>query len=117
MNLSNVSADILSTRNENLIKTFSRLGTSYNVIGSNGSFANGILASSRNNIVISSSAFGFSTTQENIRSVKGSPFMSVSTLSDITGFCKCNGASVSVSCEESERNKINNYLNTGFFIE
>lgn len=117
LDLSNIGADVISTRNENLIKTFSRLGTSYNVIGSNGSFANGILASSRNNIVISSSAFGFSTTQENIRTVKGSPFMSVSTLSDITGFCKCNGASVSVSCEESERNKINNYLNTGFFIE
>lgn len=117
LDLSNIGANVISTRNENLIKTFSRLGTSYNVIGSNGSFANGILASSRNNIVISSSAFGFSTTQENIRSVKGSPFMSVSSLSDITGFCKCNGASVSVSCKESERNKINNYLNTGFFIE
>jgi hypothetical protein len=117
LDLSNVGADVLSTRNENLIKTFSRLGTSYNVIGSNGSFANGILASSRNNIVISSSAFGFSTTQESIRSIKGSPFMSVSSLSDINGFCKCNGASVSVSCEENERNKINNYLNSGFFIE
>lgn len=117
LDLSNVSADVLSTRNENLIKTFSRLGTSYNVIGSNGSFANGILASSRNNIVISSSAFGFSATQESIRSIKGSPFMSVSSLSDINGFCKCNGASVSVSCEENERNKINNYLNSGFFIE
>lgn len=117
LDLSNIGADILSTRNENLIKTFSRIGTSYNVIGSNGSFANGILASSRNNIVISSSAFGFSTTQENIRSIKGSPFMSVSSLSDIKGFCKCNGASASVACEESERNKINNYINTGFFIE
>ena len=43
--------------------------------------------------------------------------MSVSSLSDIKGFCKCNGASASVACEESERNKINNYINTGFFIE
>ncbi|MBO7734353.1 MAG: hypothetical protein J6S67_17445 [Methanobrevibacter sp.] len=38
-------------------------------------------------------------------------------LNNLSGYIKCNGASVSISGIEQEKNMINNYLNGGFYYE
>ncbi len=50
-------------------------------------------------------------------SVSGRPLMQNVTLSSLSGFCKCGNASVPINGRESERTEINNFLNSGFYIE
>lgn len=113
----NANMDSVVSWNENFANSVFRIGTNYNVIGSNGSYANGLLASQRDNIVLTSTAFNFTETQSNMAVNKGRPYMRNTSLSQLTGYCQCVGASVSVSCEENERREINSYLNNGFYIE
>ena len=47
----------------------------------------------------------------------GKPFYDACTLSTLSGYVKCSGASVSISGYDSEREEINSYLNSGFFYE
>lgn len=49
--------------------------------------------------------------------VAGRPLMRNVQLSTLSGYCKCGNASIQISALESERTAINNYLNTGFYIE
>ena len=51
------------------------------------------------------------------KSLKGLPVGKVVALNTITGFCQCDGGSVSLAASAVELEEINNYLNTGFFIE
>lgn len=48
---------------------------------------------------------------------QGRPLMQEVTLSTLSGFCQCANASVDLNCMESDRDFINNCLNSGFFIE
>lgn len=48
---------------------------------------------------------------------QGRPLMQEVTLSTLSGFCQCANASVELNCMESDRDFINNCLNSGFFIE
>ena len=50
-------------------------------------------------------------------SVAGRPLMQNVTLSSLTGFVKCGNASVPVNAHASERDAINSFLNSGFYIE
>lgn len=50
-------------------------------------------------------------------SVAGRPLMQNVTLSSLSGFVKCGNASVPVNAHASERDAINNFLNSGFYIE
>ena len=49
--------------------------------------------------------------------VAGRPLMQNVTLSTLSGFVKCGNASVPVNAHASERDAINNFLNSGFYIE
>lgn len=47
----------------------------------------------------------------------GRPLCSVRTLSTLSGFIKCNAASISLAAPDTEIDKVNNYLNSGFYYE
>lgn len=47
----------------------------------------------------------------------GMPLMEQVTLSTLSGYCQCSAASVELNCNESDRDYINNMLNSGFYIE
>ena len=49
--------------------------------------------------------------------VAGRPLMQNVALSTLSGYVKCGGASVPLNCHDSDRNEVNNYLNSGFYIE
>lgn len=48
---------------------------------------------------------------------QGRPLMQEVTLLTLSGYCQCADASVSISGYDSDRDYINNVLNSGFFIE
>lgn len=48
---------------------------------------------------------------------QGRPLMQEVTLSTLSGYCQCADASVSIAGYDSDRDYINNVLNSGFFIE
>lgn len=47
----------------------------------------------------------------------GRPLYKTRTLSALSGFCLCSGADAAITGTQDEAIKINNYLNTGFYIE
>ena len=47
----------------------------------------------------------------------GRPLYKTKTLSTLSGFCMCSGADAAISGTADEVAEINNYLNTGFYIE
>lgn len=47
----------------------------------------------------------------------GRPLKEFSTISSLSGFVKCSGASISISGYDAERDAINSYLNSGFYYE
>ena len=47
----------------------------------------------------------------------GRPLYQTKTLSTLSGFCLCSGADVQCGAMADETEQINNYLNTGFYIE
>ena len=49
--------------------------------------------------------------------LKGYPHAGTAQISSFSGFVQCEGASVSCPGNASEKEEINNYLNTGFFYE
>ena len=47
----------------------------------------------------------------------GRPLYQTKTLSSLSGFCVCSGAEAATPAMSEENDLINNYLNTGFYIE
>lgn len=54
---------------------------------------------------------------DSMKTTEGMPLMEETTLSTLSGYCKCENASVSIAGYDSDRDYINNVLNSGFFIE
>ena len=54
---------------------------------------------------------------DQIKTTQGLPYFETALISSVSGYVKCNGASVSISGYESEREEINGYLNSGFYYE
>lgn len=54
---------------------------------------------------------------DDMNTEKGRPLCKVRTLSTLSGYCLCSNADAQVAATEYELKKINNYLNTGFYIE
>lgn len=79
------------------------------------------------NLVQNFSAFGqiswhyyyheFATEPGNINSIEGSPLFTTRTISSLSGYIKCAGASVSLAGKASDTEEVNTYLNTGFYYE
>lgn len=51
------------------------------------------------------------------KAVSGMPYFKGDTISNLSGYVKCNGASIAISGFDSERETINAYLNGGFYYE
>lgn len=51
------------------------------------------------------------------KAVSGMPFFKGATISTLSGYVKCNGASVNISGFDSDRDAVNAYLNSGFYYE
>lgn len=117
--LSNGNININPTDfNFEISNKISNVGTNFSTIGTIGGFDGiGIISENHNDIIIKNTSHLYTDSIGSLKDTNGNPCFKFLSLSKLTGYCQCNGASVSVSCEESERNKINNYLNTGFFIE
>lgn len=95
--------------------------------------ANNIAASSQPGVSVKGSVAGWSFTLDRrieltiekaytqdldvLNDTQGRPLMQEVTLSNLSGFCQCSGASVELNCMESDRDFINGCLNSGFFIE
>ena len=54
---------------------------------------------------------------ENMRAIVGNALNKVTTLSDLTGYVQCYGASVTATATSGEIISINDYLNSGIYIE
>lgn len=53
----------------------------------------------------------------NLTQIVGRPTMQYRSLSGLSGYVQCSEASVSVSANDTERDEINNFLNSGFYLE
>lgn len=117
--LSNGNININPTDfNFEISNKISNVGTNFSTIGTMGGFDGiGITTENNNDILIKNTSHLYTDSIGSLKDTNGNPCFKFLSLSKLTGYCQCNGASVSVSCEDFERNKINNYLNTGFFIE
>ena len=51
------------------------------------------------------------------KAVSGMPYFKGATISTLSGYVKCNGASVDISGFDSDRDTINAYMNSGFYYE
>lgn len=51
------------------------------------------------------------------RAEQGMPYFKTVTLSSLSGFIKCSDASVDCAADEAEKQTINGYLNSGFYLE
>ena len=47
----------------------------------------------------------------------GTPTMAAKSLGSVSGYCECRCASVSAPAERAVLDQINNFLNSGFFME
>lgn len=53
----------------------------------------------------------------NMAATMGRPAMKPLSLANLTGYCQCANASIDIPGTDAEKNAINSYLNSGFFIE
>lgn len=84
----------------------------------NGSFNGSSLSASQQNIIaIYSKSFLSQTEPENIAARNGLPFAEVDTIGEHSGYIQCADASVSGAYESPIIDRINGYLNGGFYFE
>lgn len=57
------------------------------------------------------------TTLDTWKAILGMPYYKTATISSLSGYIKCSGASVSMAGYDSEKDAINGYLNGGFYYE
>lgn len=56
-------------------------------------------------------------TPSSVSDIMGTPTMEKKTLGSLSGYIKCQDASVNAICRKSEREVVDGYLNSGFFFE
>lgn len=49
--------------------------------------------------------------------ISGLPYFKAATISTLSGFVQCSGASIDIQGFESEKEAVNNYVNSGFYYE
>lgn len=54
---------------------------------------------------------------DSINTLEGKPLYNVRKIGDLTGYTRCQGASVSMGGLERDRDAVNEYLNSGFYFE
>ena len=90
------------------------VSTNPTVIGSmGGSVAAGLSL----NIEVSTTSFTTIIAPSSMQATMGLPTMKPMSLSSLSGYCQCANAHVSCDADGPEKDMIDTYLNTGFFIE
>lgn len=89
--------------------------------GANGSYAavNAMILDSTFRtpyIALYSHKFGVSN-PDNVNTIEGKPLYEVKTLSSLSGYVKCAGASVNIDGLAGDRIELNSIINSGFYIE
>lgn len=54
---------------------------------------------------------------DSVKQVIGTPAFEKKNIGSLSGFIQCQNASIDANCRESEREVVDNYLNSGFFYE
>lgn len=89
----------------------------YLTAGSFNAHGTQIATAEPNVIYITQTGFKTQTTPTNYVSDIGGPYMKADTISNHSGYIKCNDASVSIPGTEADRQAVNTMLNSGFFYE
>ena len=98
-------------------------GQSYGSKGGVGGYASGnqVIKSGATSycrdIVLTQRQQVLSTEPSNLAPICGRPLMSVRTISSLSGYVKCASASVEINGYETEKEKVNSYVNGGFYYE
>lgn len=100
-----------------IIGNLGNTGSNVACIGGQGSISSGLMAIANNTIYLTNKSFNYSEAQEDMATKYGRPLMAITALSALTGYCKCNGASVDIDGLESDKNEVNSFVNSGFYIE
>lgn len=96
----------------------SDVGTNFSTVGNMGGFNGaGLVSSGYNKIYIRNSCHGFSDSIGSLKDICGNPLFKKTSLAKLTGYVQCNGASIESVARENSRQRINSFLNSGFFIE
>lgn len=82
------------------------------MVGGSGNKAD--LIATRSSLALSRRQYG---AKDYPTTVAGRPLYQNVLLSTLSGFVKCGNASVPLNCRDADREAINNYLNTGIYIE
>lgn len=96
----------------------SDVGTNFSTVGNMGGFNGaGLVSSGYNKIYIRNSCHGFTDSIGSLKDICGNPLFKKTSLAKLTGYVQCNGASIDSVALENSRQRINSFLNSGFFIE
>lgn len=96
----------------------SDVGTNFSTVGNMGGFNGaGLVSYGNNKIYIRNSCHGFSDSIGSLKDICGNPLFKKTSLAKLTGYVQCNGASIDSVALENSRQRLNSFLNSGFFIE
>lgn len=96
----------------------SDVGTNFSTIGNMGGYDGvALVLEGYNKINIRNSSHSFTDSVGSLKDIAGNPLFKKVQLKTLSGFVQCNGASVDCTALENSKEKINTFLNTGFFIE
>lgn len=101
----------LITKGLDILATLPQFNGNTSVIGVNGNKA---FLTGFPDIVVSVQRYG---TKEIPTTYAGRPLYESRKINTLTGFVKCANASIDIDAPLPERNKINDYLNSGFYYE
>lgn len=101
---------------------FAGVGSTVNALRLN-SQSNGSISSALGGLFIDDAQIDVHTalpaepTLDSWKAEQGMPYFKVATLSSLSGYIKCSGASVQIPGDGNEQDTVNSYLNSGFYLE
>lgn len=93
------------------------IGHSSSSTGGYGGATLGYSMQQNSDIVITNYSYSYTEEQADMAELYGRPLYTIKSLSTLTGYVKCNGASINVDGLANDKAEINSYLNSGFYIE
>jgi len=101
----------------NITGRLTSFGMQSSSIGGQGGIVAGKVAQVFDIVRLTSYDYTYAEAQENMATMYGRPLMAVTPLLNLTGYCKCNGASIDCDGLADDKDAINSFLNGGFYIE
>lgn len=93
------------------------VGHNASSVGGQGGMTVGAMAQLNDVITLTNYCYDFAMAQSGMATLYGRPYMAVTSLSTLTGYCKCNGASINIDGLSDDKESVNSFLNSGFYIE